>query len=530
MSLNTILLVVAGVIGTLASLQSAIKWLRVAQREHYILSYTTRFAIRWWSYETARINAIAFVFGYLLAALQARDGVPLVVRTVLIGAVAILTLVFPLGLSLRGRTSKLSLTARMKRLMLAVFVVYAVGFFISFVLSFIYLYLSLVPLLMPLLIEAALWLTKPIESRGLSKFVSQAETKLRRSSPKVIAITGSFGKTTTKNYIATLTRDSMTVLASPASFNNRAGLARTINEHLDGSIELLVAEMGTFGHGEIASLCSWIPPDVSVICALGPVHLERFGSEDQILIAKSEITERASTVVVNVDYPKLALAANSLELEGKKVLRVSEKDFSAYVSVKSNDEGQLVVYVEQRRIGAVDEGDISAGNLACAVAAALAIGVNESALSESLCEIKAPPNRLNAVVAGDGGIEILDDTYNSNPAGSRRALAALQRRVDAGKRGVVVTPGMVELGHKQFIENFRFARAIAEVASVLIIVGRTNREALRKGAKEGAAGTGATLKQIIEVRTREAAVTWVREHLSDRDVVLYENDLPDHFP
>ncbi len=523
-------LVAAGVVGTIASLFSAIKWLRVAQREHYILSYTTRFALRWWSYRTARINAIAFVFAYLLAAIQARDGVSPVGRAVLVGAVAVLMLVFPLGLSVRGRTSKLALTSRMKRLMLTVLVVYAAGFAISLALSFPYLYLSLAALMMPIIIEASLWLTRPIESRGLSKFVFQAEAKLKRNRPKVIAITGSFGKTTTKNYIATLARNSMAVLASPASFNNRAGLARTINEHLDDSIELLVAEMGTFGHGEIASLCSWIPPDVSVICALGPVHLERFGSEDQILKAKSEITVPAKTVVINVDYPKLALAANSLELEGKKVLRVSEKDFSAYVSVKSNDEGQLVVYVEQRRIGAVDEGDISAGNLACAVAAALAIGVDESSLSESLSDIKAPPNRLNAVVAGDGGIEILDDTYNSNPAGSRRALTALQRRVDVGKRGVVVTPGMVELGHKQFIENLKFARAIAEVASILIIVGRTNREALRKGAKEGAAGSGATLKQIVEVRTRDAAVAWVRENLSDRDVVLYENDLPDHFP
>ncbi len=530
MTTDTFVLYIAGAMGTIASSLAAIKWLRVAQREHYILTYTTKFALRWWSYKTARINTIAFAVGYFSAALQAREVVPLKVRVVLVGAVAVVAIVFPLGLSIRGRTSKLALTARMKRLMLTLTCVYAVGLVASFELSFVYLYLCLAPLLMPFLVEASLWLTRPIESRALSKFVTKAENKLKRNHPKVIAITGSFGKTTTKNYIATLTRSSMTVLASPASFNNRAGLARTINEHLDASTELLVAEMGTFGHGEIASLCSWIPPDVAVLCALGPVHLERFGSEDQILKAKLEITQQAHTVVVNVDYPKLALAANSLELGGKKVMRVSDRDFSAYVSVKNNDEGQLVVYVEQRRIGAVDEGDISAGNLACAVAAALAVGVTENALCESLSEIKAPPNRLNAVVAGDVGVEILDDTYNSNPAGARRALAALQRRVESGKRGVVVTPGMVELGHKQFIENLRFAKAIADVASILIIVGRTNQEALRQGAREGAAGSGANLTQIVEVRTREAAVSWVRRYLSDRDVVLYENDLPDHFP
>ncbi|SHE27360.1 UDP-N-acetylmuramoyl-tripeptide--D-alanyl-D-alanine ligase [Ferrithrix thermotolerans DSM 19514] len=530
MSTGDYVLAVAIVLGTGASVVSAIKWLRVAQREHYIVGYTTRFAIRWWSYKTARINSIVFVLAYLLAGFESRNDLPLSLKDLVVGVVLVVVAVFPLGLSLRGRTSKLAVTARMKRLMVALAAVYLLGVGVSLALEFEYLYLALVPLLMPVLVEVALWITRPIEARGLSRFVSKAEAKLKRTQPKIVAISGSFGKTTTKNYIATLARSSMSVVASPASYNNRAGLARTINEHLEDSVELFVAEMGTFSHGEIASLCTWIPPDVAVMCALGPVHLERFGSEDQILKAELEVTDACDVVIVNVDYPKLALAANDLEQAGKKVYRVSEKDFSAFVSVKSDDEGKLVVYLEQRRIGAVDEGDISPGNLACAVAAALAVGVPESAVADSLSEIKAPPNRLNAVVAGEQGVEVLDDTYNSNPAGARRALAALKRRVDTGKRGVVVTPGMIELGHKQFIENYRFARAIAEVASILIIVGRTNQEALRRGAKEGASGPDATLTQIVEVRTREAAVAWVREHLSDRDVVLYENDLPDHFP
>ena len=82
------------------------------------------------------------------------------------------------------------------------------------------------------------------------------------------------------------------VVASPASFNNRAGLARAVNEHLAEGTEVFVAEMGTYGRGEIAELCSWIPPDVAVITAIGPVHLERFGSEDRIVAGQGRDPRR----------------------------------------------------------------------------------------------------------------------------------------------------------------------------------------------------------------------------------------------
>ena len=98
----------------------------------------------------------------------------------------------------------------------------------------------------------------------------------RRWHPIVVAITGSFGKTSTKQHVAHLVAGSRTVVASPASFNNRAGLARAVNEQLTPGTDVFVAEMGTYGKGEIADLCRWCPPAIAVITAIGPVHLERF--------------------------------------------------------------------------------------------------------------------------------------------------------------------------------------------------------------------------------------------------------------
>jgi UDP-N-acetylmuramoyl-tripeptide--D-alanyl-D-alanine ligase len=102
------------------------------------------------------------------------------------------------------------------------------------------------------------------------------------------------------------------------------------------------------------------------------------------------------------------------------------------------------------------------------------------------------------------------------------------RRVGAdATRRVVVTPGMVELGARQAEENAAFSRRAATVATDLVVVGRTNRRALVRGAQSAATESG---PRLVVVRTRQEATDWVRGHLGAGDVVLYENDLPDHYP
>jgi UDP-N-acetylmuramoyl-tripeptide--D-alanyl-D-alanine ligase len=141
-------------------------------------------------------------------------------------------------------------------------------------------------------------------------------------------------------------------------------------------------------------------------------------------------------------------------------------------------------------------------------------------------------HRLQAVQSASG-VTILDDTYNSNPAGAAEALVALGGLAAGGSstttgpgRLAVVTPGMVELGSRQSDENRKFGAAAAEVADHLLIVGRTNRRALLAGV---ASVTGSPARVML-VDHRDQAVEWVRKHLGPGDAVLYENDLPDHYP
>ncbi len=491
-----------------------LRWLRVAQREHYLPGSTTRFALRWWG--TGPANAG-------LAALGAAGAVAAFLSSLCALATAAVVAIGPLGLGLRGRTSKLAWTRRLRTLaaVWAVLQLAAVGG--AWAAGIAPGVSAVAAIAAPLVVDLSLALTRPAERVASQRFVGSARDKLSRVRPRVVAITGSYGKTSTKFYVAHLLEGSFSVLASPASYNNTPGLARTVNENLALGTEVFVAEMGTYARGEIADMCAWVVPDIAVITAIGPVHLERFGTEEEILVAKAEITERAPVVVLNVDYPLLDSLSSSLR--GKQVVRCSSKDPSADVCVLREGTELTVMKsgeVVARTAGAPGAELPAPGNVACAVSVALSLGVAHADLGRRLGDLPAVPNRLSVYSSGSG-FTVLDDTYNSNPAGARSALEALRRRSTDGGRMVVVTPGMVELGRRQREENAAFGAAAAGVATDVVVVGRTNKKALLEGLACGRA------KSVVTVRTREQAVDWVRSQLGRGDVVLYENDLPDHF-
>ncbi|HEY3943470.1 MAG TPA: UDP-N-acetylmuramoyl-tripeptide--D-alanyl-D-alanine ligase [Acidimicrobiales bacterium] len=498
-------------LGAVAGVPAALRWLRVCQREHYLPGAALRFAGRWWASEP--LDGVLVVV--------ALAGVGLSVRWPVAGlATALVAGVAPLHLSVRGRTAPLRFTRRLRTLavvsgVLAVMVVVAGA-------------LAGVPapvgagtaLAMPLVVDVACRLLAPIERRAMAPFVDAATRRLAEVAPLIVGITGSYGKTSTKQHLAHLLAGERRVVASPASFNNRGGLARAVNEHLVPGTEVFVAEMGTYGVGEIAELCRWCPPRIAVITAIGPVHLERFGSEERVLQAKSEILQPASVVVLNVDDPRLAdLAARVAEDgSGRRVLRCSGLHSDADVAVL-REEGGWALLVDGRPVAGAGElpTGVQPSNLACGAAVALELGLGADAVVTRLASLPAVANRLARAVA-PSGVVVLDDTFNSNPAGARAALEVLAAST-AGGRAVVVTPGMVELGPRQHHENRVFAEAAGRVAD-LVVVGRTNRRALVAG----------TAGRALAVRTRPEAVAWVRATLGPGDAVLYENDLPDHYP
>lgn len=487
----------------LAAVPAGLRWLRVAQREHYLAGSVTAFSGRWWT--SGPLNRV--LFGLMVVGLVGSwwsGWWAFLVPAAQLG---------PIGLSIRGRTSPLVWTARLRRVAIVAGIlmlgVYSVGAALEF--GFL---IALGIFLLPALVDIALLVLGPIERMLGNRWVEQASARLKASGAKVVAITGSYGKTTTKQYAAHLLAGTFRTVASPASFNNRMGLARAINEHLVPGTEVFVAEMGTYGPGEIEALTRWMPPDVAAMVAIGPVHLERFRTLERVVAAKSEILDRARVGVISVDHPLLARLALERQ-ETMDVITVSGDGDDARVTVEKG-----IVRVDGVKLREISH-DVFPVNLAVAVGIGLALGI-EPGVMESRMEGLPRPEHRQTLSNSERGFAVIDDTFNSNPAGARMALGLLERVGDGGRK-VVVTPGMVELGPDQFEQNLVFAAESAAVADDLLVVGRTNRDALLKGSAKGGAS-------VTVVASRQEAVDWVRRNLGPGDAVLYENDLPDHYP
>ncbi|MCU1586950.1 MAG: hypothetical protein JWN31_443 [Frankiales bacterium] len=482
------------------------RWLRVAQREHYLPGSATWTDQLWFT--RSRISALLWLPVLLLFFLG------LVVSPWFYVGAAALAQVGPFGLPYRGRTATLVWTPRVRRLSIAlVLLVLLAGLWAPPLAACTSLFLTV-------LLDGALLLVRPVEARLSRTFLERARSRVTAVNPTLIAITGSYGKTTTKNYLAHLLSRSHTVLASPASFNNAMGLSRAVNDGLVPGTEVFVAEMGTYGKGEIDRLCEVFPPDIAMLTAIGEVHLQRMKDRAGVLAAKSEITTKARCVVLNVDDDLLVGFADELRAQGKEVIGCSVRDRKADVAIV---DGTLLV--RGKEIGAADLPEsVHPLNAACAVGAAVALGDEPALIRPRLADLPTVAHRLEPIRTPDGSW-VLDDTYNSNPAGAAEAVrraAALAAR--SGGRFHVVTPGMVELGALQDQRNEELGAAIAEAgAATVVVVGQTNGAALARGA-----ATGST--EIVRVDTRERGVALVEQRAVPGDVVLFENDLPDHYP
>lgn len=495
-----------------------LKWVRVAQRVHYLPGEVSRIERLWLD---RRPQGLVWMLGAVALGVVSVWGASATELWWVAGGVLatpLLLLPTPWGMPFRGKTSPLAWTARAQRFYVSLLILQvAVGGLSVWVLGPVGI---LIPLLLAAtLSDAVLQILWWVEKRLNLKFVIDARRKLRRVNPTVVAITGSYGKTSTKGYVAHLVGNTHSTVASPASFNNLMGLSRTVNEHLTAGTGVFVAEMGMNEEGRIRELSALFKPNIAAITVIGEAHMERLGSKEAIFRAKAEITETAQTVVLPVDQPELVSLIEKCHRENKTVITVSGVGKKADISVDP-DLG-LVSYGPDATPQPMDVPPFGHGvNMAVALGIAWALEVPESAALEALAGLPVAAHRAE-VARSESGVWIVDDTYNSNPVGAAHAVD--QAALLAGERSgqlVVVTPGMVELGPVQFQRNKELAQRVVEKSGHLIVVGVTNRAALLAGADQHVE-TFATRSDAVEAALRAAG---------DKGVILYENDLPDHYP
>lgn len=524
--------------GILFFVLSGVRWIRVAQREHYIPGWTDAIARHWLVVRPLSWIPLVVAAVIVIASALTANAVALNVGW----AIAIVVSAWwPSGMKFRGTSSKLQWTARARRLALVWAIVWGVVNLIGtvvFVSAGEILVFAASPTtdlaeasgalaalltvsvlatarIAPLAMDLALLIAQPIEKALSKKWLVAAQKKLRQVNPTVVAVTGSYGKTSTKGYIAHLVGTKYSVVPSPASFNNLMGLARAVNDKLTPGTEVFVAEMGVYGVGEIRELSKSFPPDIAAITTIGEAHLERMKNRETILRAKSEIVENAKTVVLPIDDPDLAALADRCESEGKRVIRVSAAAASADVSV---DPTASTATIGGETVPVTISGVGHAVNLAVALGIAYALDVPLSAMAPRLSSLPNAAHRAEPQQAPSGAI-IIDDSYNANPSGAVRAVEGGSAMAqDRGGSFIVVTPGMIELGPVQAERNRAFAEQIHSVGGELFVVGFTNRKALVSGHPSA---------KVFAKRTD--AMGEALQRAGATGVILVENDLPDHY-
>ncbi|HEX8982361.1 MAG TPA: UDP-N-acetylmuramoyl-tripeptide--D-alanyl-D-alanine ligase [Ktedonobacterales bacterium] len=396
--------------------------------------------------------------------------------------------------------------------------------------------LSLSPVaVLPILITAN-WLLKPVEARIQAGFVAQARAKYTRLAPMTIGIAGSYGKTSTKHILAALMQPGMETLPTPKSYNTLMGITRTINEYLEPRHRGFVVEMDAYDVGEIAAMCRLVDPTIAVITSVGPQHLERFGTVERIADALYELVASLPAGAPAVIYGGEALAsglADRAAAAGYRVVRYGlEGEDAGHLDVIASNvtvDDRATRFTwrwpaegleQQVAIPLLGQHNILNVSAAMAVIHLLGQPVDEAA--RDALRLEAAPHRLQ-LIPSPGGMTIIDDSYNANPVGVHNGLEVLRQM--RGRRKILVTPGLVELGAVEEAENRRFGEHAASVCDHVILVGAHQTEPIVEGIRAG----GLPEERIHVVETLDEVTATLAKISGPGDVALFANDLPDTY-
>lgn len=419
----------------------------------------------------------------------------------------------------------LVVTDRVKRLFVTEGILTAVviiaGLFVPRVIT--PLLLALATLLAPAVVLCANLINAPVEAAIRQRFVDNAKKKLSAMPDlKIIGITGSYGKTSVKNYVSALLSEKYNTLMTPHSYNTTLGVVRTVNEHLSPLHEVFVVEMGARQQGDIKEICDLVNPESGILTSIGPQHLETFKTMENIVATKYELIDSVGGGKKFLNYDSEAVRSRE-KTEGV-ITYGTTPDCDYYAeNIKSTPQGStftLVTKTGRFEMTTKLLGKHNVVNLVGSSAIALEYGVDIEDIKIAMRRIESVEHRLEIKKQPD--CTIIDDAYNSNPAGAKSALETLQ-----GFEGtrIVITPGMVELGEKEEEENERLGVICAHCADYAIFVGEKQYPVLKKGADSVRPDD----EKIMCAKDIYEAFAMMRAIRADDKIVLLENDLPDNY-
>lgn len=316
------------------------------------------------------------------------------------------------------------------------------------------------------------------------------------------------------------------MLCTPRNFNTELGVTRTVREDLQPVHEVFVCEMGARYEKDIQTICDIVHPKYGVITAIGPQHLETFGSMDTIVKTKFELYDALPAdgmAFLNYDNEYI------LHHKGDKPqigFGESEQADVRLLSMELTAHGtDFAVSIEGKTVQFHTEliGYHNILDITAAIAVAHKMQVTNAELQRRVRRLHPVEHRLQ-LLPKRGRVSIIDDAYNSNPQGFHGAIDTLRRF--EGKTRVLVTPGMIELGAKEYELNKQAGRYAATGCDYIILVGKKQTQPLLEGVREE---TAFDQSHVQQVDTLQDAWKIIPTLPGEELVVLLENDLPDNY-
>ena len=445
---------------------------------------------------------------------------------------------FILGRALGEKKAKKAfvLTPRVKRLYAVSFIVmtailYLIVCLINQLIGFSAVWMILFflfPAFLPLWIALCGLLAWPIEKAISEMYFRDAQRILRERKDLIrIGITGSWGKTSVKFILGTILEEKYHTLVTPASYNTPMGVTKVIRSKLEPGHRVFVAEMGARHVGDIKEMCRLVHPQIGLLTSVGPQHLDTFKTVERVAKTKYELIEALPQDgeaffaddgdICRALYEKTKIRKHLTGLD-------PEKDEIRAEEIRYSPEGSTFLLCrgeEKTECTTGLLGELNIRNILLCASAALSLGLSMKQIARGIAKIKPVEHRLQ-LIRHPGGLNVIDDAFNSNIRGAKQAFQVLKQ---FPRKRVIVTPGMVELGGQEAEMNREFGAAMADCCDIAVLVGMKRSEAISAGLKEH----GFPEEMIRVVGSLEEATNMIRDITGAGDTVLFENDLPDNY-
>lgn len=432
----------------------------------------------------------------------------------------------------RVSIKKLVFTARVKRLYVTAILVlggliiayaFTAGALVGSIARTLCMLLSVIS---PILVFVIWAITYPIEKAVSQWYINDAKKILKsHKNLTVIGITGSYGKTTTKFILNRILSEKFNTVCTPQSFNTPMGVVRTVRTQIKPQTQVFVCEMGAKNVGDIKEICDIANPDYAIITSVGEQHLDTFKSVDNVFKTKFELADAVSK--------KGGITLASLDSEGIKS-RKDKRDDVIYFgdgtkysakNITCSEDGTTfdlcldgtTFTVSTRLLGLHSVSDILA-----AAALSHILGVSDSDIKFAIGSLKPTEHRLELKSYINGSL-LIDDAYNSNPEGCLEAVRVLGSF--DGKRKVIITPGLIELGSREYDCNYALGLEAAKHCDVIILVGQNRSKPMRDAIDT----TDFDKDNVYVVSSFKEAMEIYTPMANKDSVVLLENDLPDNY-